>query len=270
MHVMVNRKASLLFVFALLSIVSRAQFIDNTVGLLHCPSAEMNRSGTFMITNNFLNQHALPTRWSYNTFGYGFDITFISRLEIAYGCTIFNYKWAPKGKERDLQINQDRHFAARVQVLKEDEFGAAWIPSVVLGVSDPISGGTGDNWGDYKESDVSGSGNGYFNRYYVAVTKHINTSWGVIGGTVGYQYNRRLDYPLNAPCAAITWNPKWLNVDGCFLSSFRLIAEFDSRTFNMGFTTSIWKDHFEAMFELKNMCWISAGLRYKVVLKGAE
>ena len=232
----------------------------------------MHKSGTFVITNNYLNHNALPTRWGYNTFGYGFSITFFKRLEVAYGCTIFNYKWAAVAgaNERIPMINQDRHFAARVQALQEGEFGWKWMPSVVLGVSDPTSGGTGTNWGNYFDADVSGGGNGYFNRWFIAATKHFDTPWGVIGGTIGYQYNRRTDYPLNAPCAAVTWNPKWLNVEGSFLSSFRVIAEFDSRTFNVGLTTSIWKDHFEAMFELKNMRWISAGLRFKVVLKGSD
>ena len=237
----------------------------------------MHKSGTFVITNNFLNQHSLPSSgWDYNTFGYGFSITFFSRLEVAYACTIFNADWSPSAQlptasyRTKILKNQDRHFAARVQALKEGEFGLKWMPSVVLGVSDPTSGGTGENWGNYFDADVSGTGNGFFNRWFIAATKHFATPWGEVGGTVGYQYNQRADYPLNAPCAAITWNPKWLNVEGSFLSSFRLIAEYDSRTFNVGFTTSIWKDHFEAMFELKNMQWISAGLRFKVVLKGSE
>ena len=69
---------------------------------------------------------------------------------------------------------------------------------------------------------------------------------------------------MNGPCAAVTWRPVWIQNDWVALN---LIAEYDARTINVGFITSIWKDHFEAMFELQDLKWITAGLRYKLVLK---
>ena len=51
------------------------------------------------------------------------------------------------------------------------------------------------------------------------------------------------------------------------LDNVNFIAEYDSRTFNMGFIASIWDNRFEAMFELQNMRWINFGLRYKLRLK---
>ena len=47
----------------------------------------------------------------------------------------------------------------------------------------------------------------------------------------------------------------------------KLIAEYDSRTFNMGFIASFWDDRIEAMFELMAMKWVNFGVRYKLVLK---
>ena len=45
------------------------------------------------------------------------------------------------------------------------------------------------------------------------------------------------------------------------------IAEFDSRTLNLGFIASVWDNRFEAMFELQNFQWINFGLRYKLRIK---
>ena len=50
-------------------------------------------------------------------------------------------------------------------------------------------------------------------------------------------------------------------------ASVKLIAEYDSRTFNMGFIASFWDDRIEAMLELMAMKWVNFGVRYKLVLK---
>ena len=47
----------------------------------------------------------------------------------------------------------------------------------------------------------------------------------------------------------------------------KLIAEFDGRTFNIGAIVSLWRDHFDAMIELPAMKRVTAGVRYKVVVK---
>lgn len=251
-------------VFMLLTcFVSRGQFWDSSTGLMQAPSAEMNQSGTFMITNNFLNEKSISHRWGYNTFGYGINITFWQRLEMGYVCTIFDGKRHPNPSDRDLiMINQDRHFTAKALLLKEGEFGVRWLPAVAVGVSDPTS----NRGGDYIDQDVAGEGNGYFNRYYVVATKHFDTSVGLIGTHLGYQYNRRYDTPINGPCAAIDWVPIWLNYPNF---SMKAIAEYDARHFNVGFIASIWQDRFEAMFELMALKWVNFGVRYKLVLKKA-
>ncbi len=100
----------------------------------------------------------------------------------------------------------------------------------------------------------------------MVLSKHFYTSWGLIGAHVGYQFNRRDDYPINNPCVGINWQPVWLQQKG-LLDNLNLIAEFDSRTVNLGLIASIWQNHFEAMFELQNFRWINFGLRYKLRLK---
>ena len=263
-------------VLTLVSLSAHAQFTDGTTGLLNCPSAEMNESGTFTITNNFLNKELLSKKpvpgsyggWDYNTFGYSFGITFWSRLEVVYSCTIFNNKWSPTYDQMDYRarilVNQDRHFAAKVLLLKEGEFGKSWIPALAFGVSDPVTGSGG---GEYIGSDVSGGGNGYFNRMYIVATKHFTSSWGEIGASLGYQYNLRQNPHYNAPCAAITWRPVWLR-NRWFDPKF--ILEYDARTPNFGFTADIWDSRFQAMFCLQNFQWVSFGLRFKLRLKGSE
>lgn len=134
---------------------------------------------------------------------------------------------------------------------------------MVVGVSDPVTGSGGDY---IKKDGVEGSGNGFFNRNYVVLTKHFSTPWGGLGVHAGYQFNRRLDYPINNPCFGLNWQPIWLQQKGIF-DHLELIAEYDSRTVNMGVIASVWGNRFEAMFELQNFCWINFGLRYKLRLK---
>lgn len=61
--------------------------------------------------------------------------------------------------------------------------------------------------------------------------------------------------------------PVWLDPPA---ASVKLIAEYDSRTFNMGLISSFWDDRIEAMFELMAMKWGKFGGRYKLVLKKAS
>lgn len=242
---------------------ARAQFLDSSSGLMQAPTAEMNPSGTFMITNNWMDPHTLPDfPWGYRTFQYGFDITFWSRLEVAYVMTLIDgSKIAnPPSTYWRVMKNQDRHFYAKLLLLKEGEFGWKWLPALAVGISDPTTGGTA---GDYGELPVGQYGNGYFNRMYAVLTKHFNTPIGEIGLHAGYQYNVRQDYALNGPCAGLNWRPKWIQNKWIRLN---LMAEYDARTFNVGLVTSIYKDHFDLMVEWQNLKWFSFGARYKLVL----
>ena len=244
----------------------RAQFTDAGTGLLQMPTAEMQQDGTVMITNNFLNKHSLPrSGWNYNTFQYGFAISYWGRIEIGYVCTILNGAWNPNPNKTERQrmlFNQDRHFSGRVLLLREGD-GFDWMPALVFGMIDPTTGSTNS---EYMDADVSGTGNGYFNRKYFVLTKHFQTPLGLVGAHAGYQFNRRRDYRINGPCAGVEWHPVWLQDRG-LLDGLDVIAEYDSRTVNLGMVASIWDNRFEAMFELQNFQWINFGLRYKIRIK---
>lgn len=240
-----------------------AQFTNGVTGLLHMPNAEMQTDGTFVLGGNFLNKHNLPNDnwWGYDSYNYFINITFFSRLEIAYICTLVQgknngYHW-PEFTYGKF-VNQDRHFAGRLQVVKEGEW---WkhMPSIVLGVNDPTTGGSFD----YTDLSVDGSGNGYFNRWYIAATKHFDISYGELGIHAAYLYNKRTDYPLNGPAFGLNFRPN-------FHKNLNIIAEYDAKTINVGATYSLWADHFNFLFELQEGKYISAGLVYKVNLKGGN
>ncbi len=241
----------------------KAQLTNGVTGLLHMPSADMQRDGTLMIGGNFLNRHNLPNNfwWGYNSYNYFLNVTFFKRLEIAYVCTLF------KGKKENSYwpeitwgkfVNQDRHFAARLQVLREGEWWK-YMPSLVLGVSDPTTGGSYD----YTDLAVEGDANGYFNRMYLAMTKHFDVRVGELGVHAAWLYNRRTDYPLNGPAVGVNFKP-------AFHKELNLMAEYDSKTVNVGFTYSMWSDHFNLLFELQDGKYVSAGLVYKVNLIGGN
>ena len=259
-------------VMLITSTVSRAQFADCSTGLLQMPTAEMQEDGTFMITNNFLNKHSLPSpEWNYNTFQYGVSVSFWGRMEVGYVCTIFNDHWRGVQSRKGVwMINQDRHFTGRVCLLREGDYGLEWLPSLVVGMSDPFTAVSGGDIVDYfKKGNVDGTGNGYFNRSFIVLSKHFSTTVGSLGVHVGYQYNNRVYYSINGPCAGADWMPVWIQHKGIF-DNAKFILEYDSRTVNMGFIASIWDNQFEAMFELQNFQWVNFGLRFKLRLKKQE
>ena len=138
-----------------------------TTGLLHAPSAEMQRDKTVMIGGNFLNKEITPAGWTYHTYNYFLNVTIFPWLEVAYTATLFQSQhigidWkVGKGKF----TNQDRYFSVRLRLLEEGQFWK-YMPAVVVGTSDPYTESGG--------GQISAvNGNGYFCRFYVAATKFI-------------------------------------------------------------------------------------------------
>ena len=258
-----KKKYLLFLILYFVPITIIAQLTNGVTGLLHMPNAEIQKDGTFMIGGNLLNKRNLPSDywWGYDTFNYFINITFFSRVEISYICTLVkgknnHYHW-PEYTYGKF-VNQDRHFAARLQVIKEGEWWE-YMPSIVLGVNDPTTGGIND----YITGNVDGSSNGYFNKWYIAVTKHFDTLWGELGIHAAYLRNRRTDYPLNDPAFGINFRP-------IFHKNLNIIAEYDAKTFNVGATYALWADHFNFLFELQDWKYVSAGIVYKVNLLGGN
>lgn len=265
---MVKFKHTIIVIFFSLiyTINGHAQLTDGMTGLLHMPNAEMQKQGTFMLGGNLLHYKQVPfiyaTRYHYNTFNYFINFTVFPWLEVSYVCTLikgnpYNKYW-PQQTWRKF-VNQDRHFAGKIRLMSE---GSYWnyMPSIVIGVSDPTTGQSGN---DYSNISVGDIGNGYFNCWYVALSKHIDTKYGEAGIHFSYLYNKRRDNPLNGPAFGVNFRP---NIH----KNLNLIAEYDAKTINVGAIYSLWADHFNFLFELQEGKYISAGLVYKVNLKGGN
>lgn len=84
------------------------------------PTAEMQRDKTFMFGGGFLEKHATPARWTYNTLNYYINITLFPWLEVAYDCTLHKAMkcdpvygcgfWVPSTYGKF--VNQDRLFCS--------------------------------------------------------------------------------------------------------------------------------------------------------------
>lgn len=86
-------KRILLLVFLCsVSLWTDAQALLGTTGLLHAPTADMQRDKTFLFGGNYLNTHPLSTHFRSSEVGYTFNyyinITIFPWLEVAYICTL--------------------------------------------------------------------------------------------------------------------------------------------------------------------------------------
>ena len=228
-----------------------AQLTYGTTGLLHAPSAEMQKDKTVMLGVNFMNKEITPPKWYYHTYNYYLNVTIMPWLEVAYTCTLF------KAEALGLKpygytgfTNQDRYFSIRLRALKEGQFWK-YTPAVVIGTSDPFTSSG--------EVVAPTGGNGYYSRFYLAATKHIQLGKETIGVHLSYLYNRRKDYHLNGIAAGITYNPS-------FHPQLRLIAEYDSKDFALGATYLLF-NHLHAQVEFQKMKYFTGGLMFRFCLK---
>ena len=86
---MMKFKLFFIVLFCSLSLSAFSQLSYGTTGLLHAPSAEMQRDKTFMVGGNFLNKELTPPTWYYHTYNYFLNVTVFPFLEVAYTCTLF-------------------------------------------------------------------------------------------------------------------------------------------------------------------------------------
>ena len=240
-------------VFCSLSLSAFSQLTYGTTGLLHAPSAEMQRDKTFMVGGNFLNKELTPPTWYYHTYNYFLNVTIFPFLEVAYTCTLFKAEalgLKPYGYSGFT--NQDRYFSARLRVLKEGQFWK-YMPAVVLGTSDPFTSSGG---GQVSTTE----GNGYYSRFYIAASKQIPVAGKEeVGVHLSYLYNDRKEYKLNGFALGVTYNPS-------FHPQLRMIAEYDSKDFALGATYLLFK-HLHVQVEMQRMKYFTGGLTYKIHLK---
>ena len=131
-------KRILLLVFLCsVSLWADAQALLGTTGLLHAPTADMQRDKTFLFGGNYLNTHPLSTHFRSSEVGYTFNyyinITIFPWLEVAYICTLVHADhgstYFPEQSWGKF-ANQDRAFSARLRLWKE-----GWWKGTQLGYS---------------------------------------------------------------------------------------------------------------------------------------
>lgn len=241
-----------------------AQFTYGTTGLMHAPTADMQQDKTFMFGGGYINNDALPNRWKYSTWNYYVNITVFPWLEVAYTCTIFD-EWIDRGAPIHMK-NQDRFFSGRLRLWKEG-WWKEWTPQIVVGANDVLHGS--DEGG--KIGAVEGSsenGNTFFQRYYVAATKHLSL-YGKWGLHVSYVYSKRIGHRYNGFAWGVDYTvdlPE-VNTLNKLMNGINLMLEYDSRGINIGGKYSIWKDHINLVGELRECRHPSIGVYFKVHLK---
>ena len=279
------------FFFSVNTAISQINY--GTTGLMNLPTADMQRDKTFLAGGNWLNRHATVPRWWYDTWNYYINITIFPWLEAGYLCTGHKAVPADYGNNSGYWVpstygkftNQDRSFHFRLRLWKEG-WGKEWTPQVVIGANDGI--GDSANGGSLSGQSEQGYGNGFWNRYYLAVTKHFYfEDLGTLGTHVSWIYSNRFDNKLNDPAMGANFRFH-LKEDGSWLhkvvNGINLMAEVvpgytdvkEDLTFNpdgakyqvnVGMEYGFWKDYINAVVELNRCKYFSCGIIFKVHLK---
>lgn len=293
------RKIILSFSFIIICISASAQYTYGTTGLLNMPTADMQKDKTFLFGGGYLEKHATPARWFYDTYNYYINITIFPWMEFAYTCTLHkalkydpaleNSYWIPYTYGKF--VNQDRNFSVRFRLWKEG-WWKPWTPQIVIGGNDVI----GDSWnGGSITNPTYYKGNGFYNRYYLAATKHfLFHQLGNLGIHATWVYNKRKDYQLNGLCVGANFrfnlkdDDSMLNkainglnlmieaypADGNGMNYVDLNIKHNDRglsigkyDINIGACYSIWKDHITFYGEMYGCKDFSAGLQFNIGLK---
>lgn len=259
--------------------ICNAQFTYGTTGLMHAPTAEMQKDKTFMFGGGYLDVHPMSQYWSANkeykpfTFNYYVNITLFPWLEVAYECTLVkglhNSSYWPQSTWGRF-VNQDRAFHARLRIWKEG-WWQVWTPQIVVGLNDPAShsynGGGNIDLGGGNEHNHN-----YKTRYYLAATKYFDfKGLGGLGTHISYVLGRAmLSEHYKRPAAGVNFKFDLLPEDNFAvkaLNGLNLMAEYDARTINIGAHYQLWKDHINLIAELNDGKYFSGGIYFKIHLK---
>jgi hypothetical protein len=229
-------KKSILLTFLLLSVFisgSEAQSLTGVTGLLNAPSANMQKDGTFYMGANYLNRNYINAygKGRYNCLIYYFDLTFLPFLEI-------NFRNTRMLDNPDHSHTVDRMLSVRLQVLKERKY---W-PSIVLGANDLLTRAT--------------KGNQYFGAVYAVATKNFLVKKNEIGATFGYALPYFNNSQFVGFFGGVSFSPS-------FFRQLTLMAEYDSRNFNIGGSLLLFK-HLYLFTLLQGMESFSGGVAFKV------
>lgn len=254
------------------------QHLYGTTGLLHAPTAEMQRGGTFMLGGGMIDHNIYRSGyWSRSseykpyTYNYFVNITFFPWMEVGYTCTLVkgahNSSYWPKQTWGKF-VNQDRSFHLRLRAWKEG-WWKDWTPQIVVGTNDPgshESAGGGNITFDNADENTN-----HLTRFFVAATKHFTFSrWGELGlhASViqfdGPDFGN--EHGVTAGASFRFGRPQ----DGFrnkALNGLKVMGEYYDGAVNVGGEYSMWKDRINVVASLYDGKYWSVGLYLRVHLK---
>ena len=253
------------------------QHLYGTTGLLHAPTAEMQKDKTILIGGSMIDHNIYRSGyWSNSkeydpfTYNYYLNITLFPWLEVAYTCTLV--KGAHGSSYWPQQTwgkftNQDRSFHGRLRLWKEG-WWKRWTPQIVLGANDP--GSHERTGGGNITFDNVGENTNHLTRFYLAATKHFTFQrWGMLGVhasviqfdgldldndhgvTVG------VDYRFQRPADGF-WNKA--------LNGLDVMGEYYDGVWNVGANYAVWKDRINVTAALYDGRYWSVGMYFRVCL----
>lgn len=232
---------------------SPAQQYAGMSGLIHTPTAEMDKEGDIRIGAHFLNREMTPDESyfynngrKYHTFSHYLSITPFRWMEIGYTCTLLRKKSKPYDSSFGHYEQKDRYFSLKLQPLKEGK----WWPALAVGFY------------DFWDSRASVSGEGgelYFGNCYVAAGKHLPVFGHELGINIAYRhYRRNYNAKWNGIVGSITYRPS-------FAKQLRVIAEYTGDEVNMGMDCLLWR-HWLMQASLQQGKYFSGGLCFQMNL----
>lgn len=252
-----------------------AQAMYGTTGLLHAPTAEMQKDKTILIGGSMIDQNIYRSGYwnshkEYNpyTYNYYLNITFFPWLEVAYTCTLV--KGVPGWPQQTLGkfVNQDRSFHFRLRAWKEG-WWKLWTPQIVLGANDP--GSHSDHGGGNITFDNADENTNHLTRFYLAATKHfIFQRWGTLGIHASVIQFDGLDFD-NDHGFTLGANFRFNRQGDSFctkaLNGLNLMGEYYDGVVNVGGNYAVWKDRTNLTASLYDGRYWSVGLYFRVCLK---
>ena len=252
-----------------------AQAMYGTTGLLHAPTAEMQKDKTILIGGSMIDQNIYRSGYwnshkEYNpyTYNYYLNITFFPWLEVAYTCTLV--KGVPGWPQQTLGkfVNQDRSFHFRLRAWKEG-WWKLWTPQIVLGANDP--GSHSDHGGGNITFDNADENTNHLTRFYLAATKHFTFQrWGMLGVHASVIQFDGLDFD-NDHGFALGANFRFNRQGDSFwtkaLNGLNLMGEYYDGVVNVGGNYAVWKDRINLTASLYDGKYWSVGLYFRVCLK---
>ena len=207
----------------------------------------LQADGTVRIGANFLNDRLTPATFDYHTFNYYLNVTFLPFLEVALTSTAF------MNERRTAFVNEDRSVSVRVRLLGERRVR----PAIAVGSNDLFTSSDGGRF-----STSGGEGNQYFGSTYVALSKHFVFSGHRFGVHLAYNVSMNDRFRIDSPVSGgVSFSPR-------FCRRMNLIAEYDTRCFNLGANALIARHVFVQVL-LQKLRYPSCGLCFEFGLWGA-